>query len=105
VNAQVLLQLLVDLDLTFGGEQCTLLFQLGFLSFLFEFLTLDLPKLVEALVGDCVALLTHIVFALDLLQGHVLFFEQLGLLVAFQALYLQLFSLHHQFFFQVGRQT
>ena len=86
MDAQVLSQLLVDLSLVFFREENFLFFLLLLFSLFLQFFSLDLPKLVEALVRNFFALLTDVVFALDLPQSHDVFFEILGLFVAFKVL-------------------
>jgi hypothetical protein len=86
VDAQVLSQLLVDLSLVFFREENFLFFLLLLFPLLLQFFSLDLPKLVEALVRNFFALLTDVVFVLDLPQSHEVFFEILGLFVTFNVL-------------------
>ena len=92
--AEILFELLVDFDFVIVCEEDIRFLLLLLLLFFLELSSFNMPELIESAIRHLITLLALVVFPLKLLQSDMVFFQVLGVQVAWHVVVLELFGLY-----------
>ena len=101
VDAEILFQLFVYFNHTIICKDLFFLVLFPLFFFFLKFVSFDFPELIKTVVGHLITLFTFVSLTLDLLQGHVVFFQVASLFEARNVIRFKHLVLRDEFFLKI----